>query len=558
VATNRINPDLSALSGRIVMMNANRDVLDSGIVYLRADRIVDVRRASQPAPDGFADVPVVATGGTVFPGLVELHNHLPYDVLGLWAVPKEYTNRDQWSAIPDYRQLITGPMAALGSDPHVVAAIIRFVELRALLGGTTTSQGVTLSSAPGIVKHFRGLVRNVEAPGEAELAAAATHIADVDAKDAEKFLARISTGQKMILHLAEGTDEAAHKHFAALHIASNRWAITENLIGIHCVGLTADDFTILAKHGGAMVWSPLSNLLLYGKTADVAAALAAGVPVALGSDWAPSGSKNLLGELKVARLAAPASVSDADLVAMATSTPAKLLGWEESLGSLQPGRIADLLVVHGTAGDPYAELLSATEADLDLVLIGGVPRIATSALMRKWGVTSGTEVLTIRRKKRLLHLPEETADPEVEALSAQAALEALRIALADLPNRLRSSAHLAAVGGVRLAVEGLVDNGMTSRPHLPYDGELTGPNLTGPKLTDAGELLAAVGQLPALKLDPLTAVDDPGYYSALAAEINLPDEIKAGLRRQSALLAVPRQARRVSGARKGSRHVSAT
>ena len=122
------------------------------------------------------------TGGTVFPGLIELHNHLPYDVLGLWAVPKQYTNRDQWSSIPEYRQLITGPMAALGADPHLVAAIIRYVELRALLGGTTTSQGVTLSSAPGMVKHFRGLVRNVEAPGEDDLPAAATHIADVDAK----------------------------------------------------------------------------------------------------------------------------------------------------------------------------------------------------------------------------------------------------------------------------------------------------------------------------------------------------------------------------------------
>ena len=43
--------------------------------------------------------------------------------------------------------------------------------------------------------------------------------------------------------------------------------------------------------------------LLYGKTADIAAAKAAGVRLGIGSDWSPSGSKNLLGELKVARLA---------------------------------------------------------------------------------------------------------------------------------------------------------------------------------------------------------------------------------------------------------------
>lgn len=506
------------LSGRVVTMNPTRDVLDDAVVYVRADRVVDVRPVGQPAPDGFANAPIVPTGGTIFPGLIELHNHLPYDVLGLWAVPKRYTNRDQWSSIPDYRRLITGPMAVLGADPHLVAAVIRYVELRALLGGTTTSQGVTLSSAPGMVKHFRGLVRNVEAPGVAELPAAVTHIADVVATDADKFLARISSRQKMILHLAEGTDAAARNHFLALRIAADKWAITDNLIGIHCVALTAADFAVLAAHGGSMVWSPLSNLLLYGQTADLAAASQAGVPVALGSDWAPSGSKNLLGELKVARLAAASTVGDADLVAMATSTPARLLGWDGLLGSIGPGRIADLLVVHGTTGDPYASLLTATEADVDLVMIGGVPRVATSILMGEFGVTAGTEALTVGGQMRLLNLPEVTADPDVEALTAAAAITALTDALAQLPNGLPKIAH----GGVRLAVEGLVDNRMTPRPHLPRGGRLTGPNLTAPAPS-------AVGPLPALTLDPLTAVDNPGYYTELAAEPNLPEAIRNGL-----------------------------
>ena len=51
-----------------------------------------------------------------------------------------------------------------------------------------------------------------------------------------------------------------------------------------------------------MIWSPLSNLLLYGGTAHVDAAREAGVTIGLGSDWSPTGSKNLLGELKVAWL----------------------------------------------------------------------------------------------------------------------------------------------------------------------------------------------------------------------------------------------------------------
>ena len=58
----------------------------------------------------------------------------------------------------------------------------------------------------------------------------------------------------------------------------------------------------MAQNKASMVWSPLSNLLLYGGTADVKSARAAGVPVALGSDWSPSGSKNLLNELKIAKI----------------------------------------------------------------------------------------------------------------------------------------------------------------------------------------------------------------------------------------------------------------
>ena len=158
-------------------------------------------------------------------------------------------------------------MGVIGRDTDAVPAVVRYVEIRCLLGGTTTSQGVALASNTGIVKHFRGLVRNVEATGDAALPPAATHIADVDATDAEHFLARISGKQKLILHLAEGTQESARQHFLALQVKPDRWAITENLIGIHCVGLTADDFAVFGAHGGSMVWSPLSNLLLYGQTA---------------------------------------------------------------------------------------------------------------------------------------------------------------------------------------------------------------------------------------------------------------------------------------------------
>lgn len=515
-------------------MTMDRDsgstVLDDAVVYVQGAGIAAVQPASAAPPAGMESAPVVATGGTIFPGLIELHNHLPYDVLALWQVPKQYGDRDQWSgpSTPDYHQLITGPMQVLGSQAAVVAAVVRFVEMRCLLGGTTTSQGVTLASSPGLVTHFRGLVRNVESPGDPDLHPAATHIADVEATDRAKFLARISGTQKMILHLAEGTDPAAHRHFAALEGSDGTWAITPNLIGIHCVALTPDDFATMKTHGGSMVWSPLSNLLLYGGTAQVGAALAHDVPVALGSDWAPSGSINLLGELKVARLAAPgagATVTDEQLVAMATSVPARMLGWDDHVGRITAGRLADLVVVDGTTGSAHSTLVDATEADISLVVINGVPRVGTPELMGTFGLTAG-EQIQVGGQPRRLNLTEASADPSVAAVSVADARSILGTALGGLPDHRALAGAAIPDHQIRLAVEGLVDNGMSPRHHLSFQGEVTGPNPPGarPALATAAPIA-----LPALALQPLATVDDPGYYDTLAGEHNLPAAVRDGL-----------------------------
>jgi 5-methylthioadenosine/S-adenosylhomocysteine deaminase len=547
------NPDPAAspplaLAGRIITLDAAATIVDPGVVYCRDGSIVAVQPTSASAPPGFENVAVTQTRGIVLPGMIELHNHLPYDVLSLWQVPKAYTNRDQWSAEtnPDYHRLVTGPMRILGSDPNLVPAIVRYVEVRALLGGTTTSQGITLAKS-AIISHFRGLVRNVESTHDTQLKPAATHIADIDSTDAEHFLARISGSQKLILHLSEGIDAHAHDAFAALHLPDGRWAITDNLIGIHCVALTAQDFTTFGQHGGSMVWSPLSNLLLYGQTANLGAALAAGVPVALGSDWAPSGSKNLLGELKVAQAVAPtvgATLTALDLVRMVTTAPATMLGWDNHLGALEPGKRADLVVLDGQAGDPYQQLISATEADFHLVMINGTPRVGTPGLMKSLVPalnttgTNASEPLRIAGRDRLLNLAQVTADPAVAEISVKESLDRLAQALKDLPHAapalppadLLARAH--AEGAALLAASGVINNHMSPRPHLPLRGRLTGPNVDDIRtalISSSSRAAAArvsATPLDSLGLDPLAAVDNPAYYAELGQEQNIPQSLR--------------------------------
>jgi 5-methylthioadenosine/S-adenosylhomocysteine deaminase len=440
---------LWALSGRIVAMDANgatgakASVID-GTVWVRDAVIAAITEAGGASPDGFDGVVPVETHGTVFPGLIELHNHTAYNALPLWHVPKRYENRDTWGNTPEYHKLVTAPMKTIGEDTDLLSALVRYVETKALLGGVTTTQGIALFSAPGIRRYYRGIVRNVEQTGDPLLPEAGSRIGDAEAATAAAFLAEIKRKDCFLLHLSEGTDKAAREHFEALHMTNGEWAIAPSLAGIHCVALEAGDFQTLAQRGASMIWSPFSNLLLYGKTADVAAAKAAGTKgspfrIGLGSDWSPSGSKSLLGELKVARVYSQnngspgghALAGDEELVRMATSNGAEILRWDKQVGSIEKEKRADLLVVAGQDdGNPYAPLFLGDERSVLLVAIDGTPRYGVPSMMTAGGPK--TEKIDVGGEERVLYLAQETEDPDVAALSFAEAEAKLKDALANI------------------------------------------------------------------------------------------------------------------------------
>jgi 5-methylthioadenosine/S-adenosylhomocysteine deaminase len=293
-----------------------------------------------------------------------------------------------------------------------------------------------LFSFGGITRFYRGIVRNVEQTGDPDLPNAGTRISDVEASKLDAFLARLEDfeGRSLLLHLAEGIDDRGHEHFEALRIDDTEWAITKALSGIHSLALDDADFEIVERFGGSMVWSPLSNLLLYGKTANVAAAKDRGIRIGLGSDWSVSGSKNLLGELKVARLVsedAGGIFTDRELVAMATREAADILGWGGALGTIEPGKRADLLVVDGEDGDAYGNLIAATEEGVRLVVINGVPRYGRLSLMNRFD--SETERWSVGGVDRALNLLQAEADPAVGSLTLAQARDMLTDGLSRLP-----------------------------------------------------------------------------------------------------------------------------
>ena len=99
----------------------------------------------------------------------------------------------------------------------------------------------------------------------------------------------------------------------------------------------------------SLVWSPYSNLLLYKETTDVDAAFKAGLNITLGSDWSPTGSKNLLDEVKIAKRYLVSqkntSINDRMLFDMMTINPAKALKLENKVGRLEKNYLADIVAI---------------------------------------------------------------------------------------------------------------------------------------------------------------------------------------------------------------------
>jgi amidohydrolase family protein len=520
------------LKGRVATMDAAFKVFEAGAVYIDGQSITAVQDSAAPAPPGFADAALVSSSGIIFPGLIELHNHLSYNALTMWQVPRKFADRGRWQDNADYKRLVTGPMGTIArsSDPHLLAALVRYVETKCLLAGVTSSQGISLQS-DHLNAYYRGAMRVVEDPVERKFPKATTHIPDIEASEWAKFKRTLDRASCLLLHLSEGVDEKARLAFKALQNSQGEWAISAALAGIHCTGLQPEDFAVLAERGGSIVWSPLSNLLLYGGTTNVTAARSAGVPIALGSDWSPTGSKNLLNELKVAKTVSDAGglgLSDRDLAAMVTRIPASVVKWGPLVGSLEPGKRADLILVDAPPGaDVYTGLISARETNVQLVVIDGKAVVGEPALMSSLGGVG--ETLTVGGKPRIIDYGPR--DPKVPPVTYAEAGSALADALHRLPHLLADEAAGRGVGPHalgrraspwRLALDEQMPTGFALRPRLPLDGRPTGPDAS------LDRTLAAAPLVP-VALDPVSIADDPGYAKTLQAQRNLGAAIKEGL-----------------------------
>jgi 5-methylthioadenosine/S-adenosylhomocysteine deaminase len=435
-----VRADDLAFGGAIV---APGELLKHGWIWIHDGRIVKVTE-DRPRGD---KVRAVETGGVIFPGFVDLHNHPMYSVFPHWKAPRPFANRYEWRDLQDYKDRIGTPGGELQKkDDQTFCDLDENAEVMAVIGGTTSLTGISpRKTSPPIPDCVAGLVRNLDwASGfygagvghERVKNALGITPRDMKLEDASADTTALSTGalDLLLIHVAEGSskDMETSLEFLALE---GRGLMRPHVGVIHGIGLVEDDFRAMRAADVALIWSPRSNLELYGETTNIPAAVKQGVTIALAPDWSPTGSANMLGEIKYAsrysRVNLGGGISNEQLFEMATSVPARIAGIDDKVGRIAPRLYADLIVLSVDSADPFGGLANARATDVRLVVIGGTPVYGTPELLSR--LQTSTETFDVCGKSMALNssaLPSGSVVKVRERLAS--ALSPYKVSLAPL------------------------------------------------------------------------------------------------------------------------------
>ena len=205
-----------------------------------------------------------------------------------------------------------------------------------------------------------------------------------------------------ITHLEEGFDPESQDGVGVL---DRLGALDSHCLLIHCIGLSDADVARIAETGASVSWCPGSNLFMFNATCKIRKLLEAGVNISIGTDSTHTGSANLLAELRLARETYRnlygEELSAKVLTEMVTVNPAKAFRMADRLGSLEEGKLADLLVVKARNDDVYENLASAAMEDIELLVMEGRPLYGEERFMGLLGdsLPSGYTMVTVAGRR---------------------------------------------------------------------------------------------------------------------------------------------------------------
>jgi len=184
----------------------------------------------------------------------------------------------------------------------------------------------------------------------------------------------VEKGWPFVTHICEGFDDESMR---GIDILESAGCLSRNCLLVHCLSVSDGDIGKMARAGASVAWCPRSNMRMFNVTAKVRKMLQAEVNVTLGTDSSASGSINLLEEIRYGRDLYRQLYGE-DLPArrlfeMVTVNAARALWMEDRIGTLEIGKLADILVLETKDDDPYENLVNAGMADIELLVLAGRP-----------------------------------------------------------------------------------------------------------------------------------------------------------------------------------------
>lgn len=330
---------------------------------------------------GYKDASIVTcTDSVISPGLINSHDHISFAN----NTPKghgteRYEHRHDWrKGIREHTKISTTGGA---KETAVLAAELRFV----MSGATATA------SSGGEA----GLLRNVDDPAlrESGLNLQPAFYDTFPLNDSDGDLvasgctytggvtsATVDKQNSYLPHIAEGIDAPAVNELVCTTDSvgnPTKFFMKPQTAVIHGIAARPAQIKVMADAKSLLIWSPRSNIDLYGNTAPVVMYDHLGVAIALGTDWLPSGSMNIDRELKCAdelnQKHFGKHFSDKQLWQMVTVNAALATGMGSTLGKLQAGYTADISIFENKKGSAgaYRSIIESTPEEVVLVMRGG-------------------------------------------------------------------------------------------------------------------------------------------------------------------------------------------
>ncbi|MBI3490382.1 MAG: amidohydrolase [Acidobacteria bacterium] len=391
------------VTGRsVITQNARHQILSPGAVAINGNEIVDVDTPEAIALKYRALDTIAARDQVVLPGLINTHTHAPMVM---------YRGLADDLVLMDWLNKYIFPAEAKTVSPEMVRIGTRLAALEMIESGTTTytdmyyfEEEIAKVTAEAGLRGVLGQtiiqfpVADAKTPAEG-LARAERFIREYQdndlivpavaphalyTNDRATLVASAELGRRfgvpVIIHFAETQDEVrvAREQYqmtpAAALESLGFWG--PRTLAAHGIWVDDDDIQILKRHGVGVAHNPESNMKLASGAAPVRKYLAAGVAVGLGTDGAASNNDlDMFEAMRQASFLAkhstrdPTALSAQTALDMATILGARALAMEGAIGSIEPGKRADLITVSMSATrqtplyDPVSHLVYVTRGD---------------------------------------------------------------------------------------------------------------------------------------------------------------------------------------------------